>query len=139
MIILRRKYNPQDTIYPWKGTVVYSYNEQTINLIITSDFIGNYRIGILDENDTFKVAYIGRATEQSVKERLLQHIHNRDFNNCTVFDFNVAETPEDAYYRECLDYHAFDDGQGGDGFFKNQIHPSKINADLECPWPECQR
>lgn len=139
MIVLRRRYNPVDTIYPWKGTVVYSYNEPTIKLILTTDFIGNYRIGILDDNDTFKVAYIGRTIDQSVRERLLQHWNDGEFRNCTVFDFNIAESPEDAYYRECLDYHAFDDGMRGDGFFKNKIHPSKIKEDVSCPWPDCEK
>lgn len=48
----------------------YSFDEETINNVITRTSAGNYALGYINENDRFVPLYVGRA-DSDVRGRLL--------------------------------------------------------------------
>lgn len=111
--------------------VLHQFERNWIKHVVTEDIKkGNYRIGIINEG-IFNVCYIGRATDQMLQTRLLQHTEYLD--NVYYFDYNAAKTDEEAINQECIDYHSF----GEDDWLDNEYHPSLPKGD-ECPWEGCE-
>lgn len=93
---------------------------------------GNYRIGRLVGNK-FRIIYIGRVdnrTDRGLKDRLIEHIEEWDGD--LYFNWNDEIESEDAYRRECEDYHNWLKYEGS---LENDIHPRKPNGktNLKCP------
>lgn len=109
----------------------YDFDSETIDSILDDKSIGNYALGHLNEKGTFIVCYVGRATEQSVKDRLKQHIgeHPKIYK---LFKYSYAGSPKEAYLKECKNYHDF----GEDRCLYNENHPAKLSGDAT-PCPVC--
>lgn len=107
----------------------HKFDEETLNLVLNDWGFGNYALGHIDDNGFFLVCYVGRTIEQSLKVRLGQHI-GEDNARYTHFKFSYAETPLDAYLKECENYHDFGENRRLD----NERHPQKLkNDDTLCP------
>jgi hypothetical protein len=88
---------------------------------------GNYRLGY-QIGDTFIVKYVGRSDVglgREVDAALAR------FPYLSAVQVEPAFTVEQAYERECLDYHRF----GGSSQLVNQIHPRRPvdRPYLRCP------
>ena len=130
-------------VYPFAGievftSYVYPLTEDNLKIIPEDCQYGTYRIGYF-MSDKFFVRYIGRSIdhEGGLRERLREHIG--EFEGNPHFMFFPAHTPEEAYNDECLDFHAFYEGE--DGFLTNKDHPNRqgVNATLHCPLPMCDK
>lgn len=111
--------------------LVHQFNRDWIKLIVTEDVKkGNYRIGVFEEG-SYNVCYVGRATDQTLQERMLQHSEYED--DRYYFFFEGAETDDEAIEQECIDYHSFG---GDDGYLDNDYHPA-LPEGKECPWNNC--
>lgn len=111
---------------------IHQYNRNTIKLYVNENIKkGNYRIGNVVDS-SFNVCYIGRATDQPLQKRMLQHTEYLDDN--FYFDFNAAQTDDEAIERECIDFHSFG---GDDEWLDNEYHPSMPEGE-ECPWDGCE-
>lgn len=111
--------------------VVHLFERNWIKQVVTEDIKkGNYRIGVIVDG-SFNVCYIGRATDQALQERLLQHTEYLD--DVYYFDFNAAKTDDEAIKQECIDFHSFG---GNEEWLDNEYHPSLPKGD-ECPWEGC--
>lgn len=105
------------------STMVYPFEADAIKHIVPQDVTcGNYRIGkLLSNGQRFAPFYIGRVTEESLSDRLLDHIS--EFGTDDIyFDFAPASSTLDAYKQECRDYHSFIDAAS---YLRNKIHPAK--------------
>ena len=113
-----------------ENVIVHKFERNWIRQIVTEDIHkGNYRIGVVIDGE-FNVCYIGRATDQSLQTRMLQHSEYLD--DVYYFDYNVANTDEAAINQECIDYHSF----GEDDWLDNEYHPS-LQEGEKCPWDGC--
>ena len=116
--------------------IVHQFNRDWIKQVVNEDIKnGNYRIGLLIDG-SFNVSYIGRSTDQTLQERILQHTNPNDdhyFDDDHYFFFKEAGNDEEAIEQECIDYHSF----GGDEeYLDNEYHPS-LPDDNHCPWSGC--
>ena len=115
--------------------LVFNFQRDNIKIQIPDDVKkGNYRIGVI-EGDRFIVKYVGRATDQTLKERLLQHKNHADthyYDDNHYFFYSSAGSDDDAIKQECIDYHSF----GGDEYLDNDCHPA-LSLGEHCPWPDC--
>ena len=105
------------------GEEVYAHKFTTnwIKKVVADDIKkGNYRIGILN-NGSFNVCYIGRATDQKLQDRLLQHTNPNDDH---YFD-------ED-YYRYFYNTYAFDKKEGSKCVKTETIAASKTDDTYNC-------
>lgn len=94
----------------------FELTQNVIDKVIPNNVIGNYAYGHLDEKGTFVVQYVGRS-DINLKERIGHGIGIYEY-----FKFSIANSPLDAYHKECINYHNF----GGDqGLLDNAIHPDK--------------
>lgn len=116
--------------------LVFNFQRDNIKIQIPDEVkIGNYRIGIV-EGDWFIVKYVGRATDQSLEERLLQHKNHTDdhyYDDSYYFFYSSANSDEDAINQECIDFHSF----GGEDVLDNKEHPALPN-NTNCPWQGCE-
>lgn len=114
---------------------VFNFQRDNIKIQIPDEVkIGNYRIGII-EGDWFIVKYVGRATDQLLVDRLLQHKNHTDdhyYDDSYYFFYSPANSDEDAINQECIDFHSF----GGEETLDNKEHPALPN-NTNCPWQGC--
>lgn len=110
---------------------VHQYNSYWIKQIIVENIkMGNYCIGVIN-GDCFEVCYVGRATDQTLQERMLQH---PEYEKDKYFFFaKEAKNEKEAINQECIDYHSFG---GVEGFLDNIYHPA-IHEGKQCPWKDC--
>lgn len=115
---------------------VHNFNEKWIKQVVADDIKkGNYCIGVIVDG-VFNVCYIGRSTDQTLQQRICQHLFEEDnhfFDDDYYFFFEAAETDDDAYNQECIDYHSFG---GDDDYLDNDYHPS-LPKGKHCPWQGC--
>ena len=115
--------------------LVYNFQRDKIIIQISDEIKrGNYRIGII-EGDWFIVKYVGRVTDQSLKNRLLQHKNHTDdhyYDDSYYFFYSPANSDEEAINQECIDFHSF----GGEDVLDNKEHPALPNS-TNCPWQGC--
>lgn len=115
---------------------VHKFTPNWIKKVVADDIKkGNYRIGLLN-NGSFNVCYVGRATDQKLQDRLLQHTNPNDdhyFDEDYYFIFDAASTDDEAINQECIDYHSFG---GDDNYLDNEYHPSLPDG-KQCPWKSC--
>lgn len=105
----------------------YSFDEETINNVITRTSAGNYALGYINENDRFVPLYVGRA-DSDVRGRLLQHLGE----NYSRFKFSYATSPKAAFEKECQNYHDFNPRD-------NKIHPDRPSNSKEWKCPVCDK
>lgn len=118
-----------------EDVVVYQFERNWIKMIVDIRFQrGNYWIGTL-EDGAFTPCYIGRATDQPLQTRILQHTNRTDnhyYDERYYFHFDVAVDDADAIRQECVDFHSF----GEDDVLDNEIHPALPDGDA-CPCIGC--
>jgi len=88
---------------------------------------GNYALGYLDDEDSFVVCYVGRSDDN-----LLEKLRNwvGAISRYTHFEYSRADSAEEAYEKECHNYHDF----GGSDNLYNSNHPyRKDKTDWTCP------
>ncbi|MGI9249608.1 MAG: hypothetical protein ACR2PR_00175 [Pseudohongiellaceae bacterium] len=101
----------------------YSLDTDTINKEVTNISPGNYALGEDDANGEFEVKYVGRS-DGDVNHRLRQWPQNTELKK---FMYSYADTPQEAFEKECTDYHDFDPSH-------NENHPAQPDdTDLKCP------
>lgn len=107
------------------GKSYYSFNENSINNVVTSVSAGNYALGYLNKNNEFVVQYVGRS-DSDVRGRLLQHIDE----GYEAFKFSYATSPKAAFEKECKNYHDFEPRN-------NKIHPDRPSNSKSWKYPYC--
>jgi len=116
--------------------VVFQFQSDNIRIQIPDEVKkGNYCIGAID-GDEFIVKYVGRATDQTLADRLLQHTNHTDdhyYDDNHYFFFSPANSDEEAINQECIDFHSF----GGYEVLDNKEHPS-LPQNSKCPWQGCE-
>lgn len=119
-----------------ENVVVYSFERNWIKIIIGERILqGNYWIGTL-EDGVFTPCYVGRATEQPLVTRILQHTKSDDdhyYDESHYFHFDAAYNEAGAIWQECMDYHSF----GAEDELDNKVHPA-LPEGVHCPWPGCE-
>lgn len=120
---------------------IITINEDTINATIKEGHKnGNYIYGHY-ENGEFKQDYVGRCTDQELRERIKHRLNPRD-NNYAQFNergtshvtFRYAQNDDEAINIECLLYHYY----GGKAKLINNDHPSLENG-RKCPVTNCDK
>ncbi|MGV3526527.1 MAG: hypothetical protein ACO1RX_20080 [Candidatus Sericytochromatia bacterium] len=128
-------------------------NRESIIAHVQENKIGNYNLGVrrpsspsqlhkplgahsgtkfsdIDLMD-FEIRYVGRS-DKDLQIRLISHIEGEQ--DCDYFIFWYTNTAEEAYRKECIQYHA------ERGVIFNKIHPdTPIGIDLVCPDPNCSK
>lgn len=119
----------------------YILRKSTIEKVITEVKPGNYAFGNIrkkDGRDTFYPKYIGRSDTDLKQEIINQGINNMidPKTKLPVFDcfkFVYSKNADEAYKKECIDYHAFKKQ------LTNQIHPAiPKNSKVKCPVEVCE-
>ena len=95
-----------------------------IDKVVLPEKIGNYAYGYLNNQGQFIVRYVGRS-DTDLRERLRHGVDDMENDSSCryeCFKFSYAESVNEAYEKECHNYHDF----GGDGGrLCNEIHPAK--------------
>ena len=100
----------------------FPFNEKSIDNTIHDNKIGNYALGSINDKDGLSVSYVGRSDNDlkaELKQRLQTHPHSH-------FKTSYANSVEEAYNKECQNYHDFSPSE-------NEIHPAKPNLNIQCP------
>lgn len=100
----------------------YNLDNETIDNQVKNNRIGNYALGYYDKKNTFIVKYVGRS-DTDLNRRLKEHV--RDKFDQPLFKYSYATTVEEAYKKECKNYHDF---KGG---LLNDEHP-KLPKGKKC-------
>ena len=112
----------------------YPLTEDEINTRVAKNRIGNYAYGYLNEQGTFIVKYVGRS-DTDLHERIMhgiQEFKNNPRLKYERFKFSYATSKEEAYLKECKNFHDFG---GQKGYLNNKIHPDAPEGIiLECPF-----
>lgn len=89
---------------------------------------GNYAVGYISVND-FIVLYVGRS-EKDINAELKDWVYRK--SDCLFFKFSIAKSPEEAFYKECVNFHDF----SGSTNLKSCKHPAR-EAALKWKCPHC--
>lgn len=90
---------------------------------LTEISAGNYALGRKNKEGQFLVDYIGRS-DADVKACLLELAEK---SHSSVFKYSYAATAQEAFEKECQNYHDFEPPQ-------NDSHPEKSEGcDWKCP------
>jgi len=97
--------------------------ESTIQTLVEKGSIGNYLL--YDSKQC--VLYVGRS-DTDLQKRLLDHVNEPPYKS---FKFSYADSPEEAYYKECKQYHEYEKS----GKLRNEKHPDCPDGmgHLRCP------
>lgn len=117
--------------------ISYNLTYDEIDRLVLENSIGNYAYGYLNDKGVFIVCYIGRS-DTDLKERIKHGIEDMKANpNCRYerFKFSYADSIQEAYEKECQNYHDFG---GEEGYLRNKEHPAKPDR-YEGTCPICGR
>ena len=107
----------------------FKFDLDTIKKSVVSDLPGNYALGYL-RNGLFVVRYVGRADDQPVRDRIIQHL-NDGIEEYKYFKFSYDANQTNRFYKECKNYHDF----GGNKNLLNKAHPDVPDGtNLKCPY-----
>lgn len=111
----------------------YPFNQDEINRLIEPGRAGNYAYGYIDERGIFIVMYVGRS-DNDLRQRIAHGIGEYAENpslRYERFKFSYASTVQEAYEKECRNYHDFGGEQGS---LANTAHPARPEGSfLHCP------
>lgn len=97
-----------------------------IDRLVAPKVPGNYAVGYIAGGD-FIVLYIGRS-DDNLNRELKNWVFRK--SDCLFFKFSCANSSQEAFKKECTNYHNF----GGSVKLKNKEHPQKpANTDWTCP------
>ncbi len=96
-----------------------------IDEVVPAMKIGTFALGyVADVN--FVVVYIGRSDE-NLNEELNDWVFRK--SDCIFFKYNLSQTPQEAFKKECTSYHDF-----GGIDLKCKQHPQRIEgSNWKCP------
>lgn len=101
----------------------YDLDEPTIDSAIRKESAGTFVIGMLDDEGTFVIEYVGRA-DSDLNSTLKAKEEETDF---TKFKFIYTDSAEEAFTKECEIYHDFEPPA-------NEGHPQRPeHAYWKCP------
>lgn len=105
--------------------------KNTGNVVPENIECGNYAFGNLTDG-IFYIYYVGRSDSGLLKE-INQQIDNGKAKDCELFKFSTVDNAEEAYKKECQNYHDYNPP-------RNEIHPGKPagNDDVKCPVEGCE-
>lgn len=96
---------------------VLALSESSIDLLVDSDKIGNYRLAKEKKGTTgLWINYVGRTNTKRLAERLKEHLDE----GYKYFRFCYKDSEEESFLQECSDYHEFG---GLEGCLDNEKHP----------------
>lgn len=97
-----------------------------IDEVITSKTSGNFALGYIVETD-FIVLYVYRS-DDDLNAELKNWVYR--MSNCLFFKFSRAKSAQEAFEKECDNYHDF----GSSTNLKNEEHPKRAEGTLwKCP------
>lgn len=100
----------------------YTLDITTIDQVVTDISPGNYALGEV-KDDKFYVHYVGRS-DRDLAQRLTDWVGDI---SSTHFMFSYSSSPEDAFKKECRNYHDFTPP-------KNDRHPQRPDGtNWKCP------
>ena len=116
----------------WSEAQVTNYiNSIQVNVPLDASYIygvyelANELIGYVDEENIFRVKYVGRS-DNDVAARLRKHVGEK----YKRFKYSYASSPKTAFEKECRNYHEFGESQ----LLDNDIHPDRPKgASWKCP------
>lgn len=101
----------------------YDLTEAVVDKEVTRTSPGNYALGHVDQDNTFRVEYVGRS-DTDVKLRLKQWAAKGVYRS---YKYSYATSKKDAFLKECKNYHDFDN-------LDNEYHPDKPDeTNWKCP------
>ncbi len=111
----------------------YPLTQDEIDRLIDPGRPGNYAYGYIDDRGIFIVMYVGRSDSdlhQRIVHGISEYANNKKLRY-ERFKFSYANSPKEAYEKECRNYHDF----GGDKkLLVNDIHPDTPDGcDYKCP------
>lgn len=115
------------------GSNYYPLNQETIDRVVENGRIGNYAYGYINGEGMFVVRYVGRSdTDLHVRiSHGISEYRERPALRYDLFKFSYACTAQEAYEKECRNYHDF----GGErGLLANTEHPDRPKGTFHhCP------
>jgi len=103
----------------------YPLTDNEIDRRVTRTSPGNYGLGYTKDDGTFIVEYVGRS-DDDVNSRL----HDWTGKKYKQFKYSYANSPKEAFEKECRNYHDF----GSSEKLDNDIHPDRPNGtNWKCP------
>ena len=100
----------------------FPFDEKTIEDKVSPKQKGNYALGKKNEGGTFLVSYVGRS-DTELRDELKARLETHDLS---LFKFSYADSKEEAFNKECKNYHDFNPPQ-------NKNHPDSPNGmNLNC-------
>ena len=107
-----------------------NFDAQTIEAVVDEDEIGNYALGYREDN-TFYPKYVGRS-DSDLRAELKAKLQTKSRTR-QRFKFSYANTPREAFEKECQNYHDF-------GGLENENHPDRPEGtNYPCPVPGCNQ
>jgi len=101
----------------------YDFDEKNVKKM--KEWIGNYALGHMTNEEKFRPEYVGRSDSNLQAElltRLKTHGHHKKFKG------SVTTTKQKAFEKECKNFHEFKPKE-------NKNHPDKPNGtNLKCPY-----
>lgn len=107
---------------------VYALNSEEVKKRVESNKKGNYALGNIGEDGLFYVYYVGRSDTDLQTEIIAR---SSDFTQLSHFMYSYASSAEEAYKKECENYHDFNCPA-----LLNKIHPDCPNG-TSCHCPRC--
>lgn len=109
----------------------FEFKPEVIRTFVTSDNPGNYALGYLNDKNMFIVKYVGRSDDEPVRERILQHLMDKNASEYSHFKFSYETNTTKRFIKECKNYHDFGENEK----LNNDIHPDSPNGlNLVCPY-----
>ena len=100
---------------------LYDFTCEKIDEVVESGKIGNFALGDINESGLFHVKYVGRS-DMDLRRELKQHM----IYEYSKFKFSYAGSLEEAYLKECRNYHDFKP-------VENSAHPVNLfNNEQKC-------
>lgn len=113
--------------------VSYDLTIDEIERLVEANRIGNYAFGYLNNKGVFIVCYVGRS-DTDLRERMKHGVEDMlEDPSCRYerFKFSYANSVNEAYEKECRNYHDFG---GPEGYLRNKVHPAKPSGYYgDCP------
>lgn len=113
--------------------ISYDLTYDEIDRVVVDGRIGNYAYGYLNERGVFIVCYVGRS-DDNLRTRIRHGVEDMKKDpSCRFerFKFSYASTIEEAYLKECRNYHDFG---GEEGYLRNTNHPARPEGyEGNCP------
>lgn len=111
----------------------FPLTDEEVNNRVEEGRMGNYAYGYIDESGQFVVMYVGRS-DLDLHERIghgIEEFAKHPEYRYECFKFSYATTAQEAYEKECRNYHDFG---GEDGSLVNAVHPAKPEGTpVDCP------